>query len=59
MSERGDVIAVEREQLRQLYNTLARATEAYAAGDPNTCAQKAREAKELVTQIHQEDHRID
>jgi len=40
--------------LYELYCTLADATEAAAAGDPNTCAEQAAAAKRTVMALHED-----
>lgn len=50
-----DTVEVAVADLQDLYSTLARATEAHAAGDSNTCAAKAADAKETVLEMAPDD----
>jgi len=47
----SDTIEVDERELQELYSILADATEAASTGDPNTCAEKAAEAKERVLEL--------
>lgn len=49
-----DTVTVPKQDLYDLYSVLADATEAAATGDPNECAAKAAEAKELVLELDKE-----
>lgn len=42
---------ITEDDLYELYDLLADATEAASTGDPNTCASKAADAKELVVEL--------
>jgi len=44
-------LRIPEEELYELYETLADATEAAACGDPNTCASLSSDAKEKVVEI--------
>lgn len=44
-------LIVTEDELFELYNILADATEAASTGDPNTVSKKAAEAKERVIEI--------
>lgn len=49
---RDERLVVYEDDLRDLYALLSDATEAAATGDPNTCASKAADAKDLLADIH-------
>lgn len=42
---------ITEEDMQELYGLLADATEAASTGDPNTCASKAADAKQLVLDL--------
>lgn len=48
---------VSDDDMYELYSLLAAATEAAATGDPNTCASKAADAKELVVELSEKTKR--
>lgn len=50
----NDTIEIPRDELFELYQTLARATDAAAGGDPNECASRAADAKQHVIDIREE-----
>ena len=51
-------LLIEEDDLFDLYETLARATEAAASGDPNTVASKASDAKDKVVEIREDAEEI-
>jgi len=55
MPEQSDteVVQVSRDELYELYSTLADATTAASTGDPNECARLASNAKEQVMEMHE------
>lgn len=55
----GNQIVIDEADLREVYATLADATEAAARGDTNECASRASDAKELVLDIHGESKALD
>lgn len=52
-SDDGDVVQVPRDELYELYSTLADATTAASTGDPNECAKLASKAKKQVVYIYE------
>lgn len=48
-----ETVQVPKQELYELYSTLADATTAASTGDPNECARLTSEAKEQVTEIYE------
>jgi hypothetical protein len=46
--------AIPKDELYELYQILADATQAAADGDPNKCASLAADAKERVLELNEE-----
>lgn len=54
MTNEQETIEIPKQDLYELYSTLAEATTAASTGDPNECAKKAAEAKRRVMEFHKE-----